>query len=54
MPKTEPFDNYSDKDDNRFIINKYAFLSELNPIKKFYRIIEILLKLALEVGLYPS
>jgi ubiquinone/menaquinone biosynthesis C-methylase UbiE len=34
MPKTEPFDNYSDEYDNWFIINKYAFQSELNAIKK--------------------
>ena len=34
MPKIDPFDNYSDGDDNWFIINKYAFLSELNAIKK--------------------
>ena len=34
MPKTEPFDNYSDEYDNWFIINKYAFLSELNAVKR--------------------
>jgi SAM-dependent methyltransferase len=34
MPKTEPFDNYSDEYDDWFIINKYAFQSELNAIKK--------------------
>lgn len=34
MPKTGPFDNYSDEYDDWFIINKYAFQSELNAIKK--------------------
>ena len=34
MPKTEPFDNYSNEYEDWFIINKYAFLSELNAIKK--------------------
>jgi len=34
MPKTEPFDNYSDEYDNWFIINKYAFLSELNAVNR--------------------
>jgi len=34
MPKTEPFDQYSDEYDDWFIINKYAFQSELNAIKK--------------------
>ena len=34
MPKTVPFDNYSDEYDDWFIINKYAFQSELNAIKK--------------------
>ena len=32
MPKTEPFDNYSDEYDYWFVINKYAFLSELNAV----------------------
>jgi len=34
MPKTGPFDSYSDEYDDWFIINKYAFQSELNAIKK--------------------
>jgi len=34
MAKTEPFDNYSDEYDNWFVINKFAFQSELNAIKK--------------------
>ena len=34
MPKTEPFDNYSDEYDDWFITNKYVFQSELNAIKK--------------------
>jgi SAM-dependent methyltransferase len=34
MPKTEPFDNYSDEYETWFIINKYVFQSELNAIKK--------------------
>jgi len=34
MPKTEPFDQYADQYDNWFVINKYAFQSELNAIKK--------------------
>ena len=34
MPKTGPFDNYSDEYDNWFVINKYAFQSEINAIKK--------------------
>ena len=34
MPKTGPFNNYSDEYDDWFIINKYAFQSELNAIKK--------------------
>ena len=34
MPKTEPFDHYSDEYDNWFAINKYAFQSELNALKK--------------------
>ena len=34
MPKTKPFDNYSDEYDNWFVENKYAFQSELNAIKK--------------------
>ncbi|MBC8185103.1 class I SAM-dependent methyltransferase [candidate division KSB1 bacterium] len=34
MPKTGPFDNYSDEYDDWFVINKYAFQSELNAIKK--------------------
>jgi len=36
MPKTEPFDNYSDEYEDWFIINKYAFQSELNAIKKAF------------------
>jgi len=34
MPKTEPFDQYADEYEDWFIINKYAFQSELNAIKK--------------------
>ena len=34
MPKTQPFDNYSDEYDNWFVKNKYTFQSELNAIKK--------------------
>jgi len=34
MPKTEPFDNYADEYDDWFVINQYAFQSELNAIKK--------------------
>lgn len=34
MPKTEPFDQYADEYDDWFVINKYAFQSELNAIKK--------------------
>jgi len=34
MPKTKPFDNYSDEYDNWFVKNKYVFQSELNAIKK--------------------
>ena len=34
MAKTEPFNNYSDEYDNWFVINKFAFQSELNAIKK--------------------
>ncbi|MEA1897161.1 MAG: class I SAM-dependent methyltransferase [Bacteroidota bacterium] len=34
MPKTEPFDNYPDEYDNWFVINKYAFQSEINAIKR--------------------
>ena len=34
MAQTAPFDNYSDEYDNWFVINKYAFQSELNAIKK--------------------
>lgn len=34
MPKTKPFDLYTDEYDNWFVINKYAFQSELNAIKK--------------------
>ena len=34
MPKTEPFDQYANEYDNWFVINKYAFQSELNAIKK--------------------
>jgi len=34
MPKTGPFDNYSNEYEDWFIINKYAFQSELNAIKK--------------------
>lgn len=36
MPKTEPFDNYSNEYEDWFIINKYAFQSELNAIKKAF------------------
>lgn len=34
MPKTRPFDDYSDQYDDWFVSNKYAFQSELNAIKK--------------------
>jgi len=34
MLKTGPFDNYSDEYDDWFVINKYAFQSELNAIRK--------------------
>jgi|AntAceMinimDraft_16_1070373.scaffolds.fasta_scaffold30682_2 ubiquinone/menaquinone biosynthesis C-methylase UbiE len=34
MPKTEPFDNYSEQYDNWFVENEYAFQSELKAIKK--------------------
>lgn len=34
MPKTAPFDNFPDEYDNWFVINKYAFQSELNAITK--------------------
>ena len=34
MPKTGPFDQYADEYDDWFVINKYAFQSELNAIKK--------------------
>ena len=34
MAKTVPFDQYTDEYDDWFIINKYAFQSELNAIKK--------------------
>jgi len=34
MPKTGPFDHYADEYDDWFVINKYAFQSELNAIKK--------------------
>jgi ubiquinone/menaquinone biosynthesis C-methylase UbiE len=33
MPKTAPFDNFPDEYDNWFVINKFAFQSELNAIK---------------------
>jgi hypothetical protein len=36
MPKTEPYDNYYDEYEEWFIINKYAFQSELNVIKKAF------------------
>jgi len=36
MPKTRPFDNYSNEYEDWFIINKYAFQSELNAIKKAF------------------
>jgi len=36
MPKTGPFENYSDEYDDWFIINKYAFQSELNAINKAF------------------
>jgi len=34
MPKTEPFDHFADEYDNWFVINKYAFQSELSAIRK--------------------
>ena len=34
MPKTEPFNQYADEYEDWFVINKYAFQSELNAIKK--------------------
>jgi len=34
MPKTGPFDQYADEYEDWFIINKYAFQSELKAIKK--------------------
>ena len=34
MPKISPFENYPDEYDNWFVINKHAFQSELNAIKK--------------------
>ena len=33
MPKTEPFDQYSDEYDHWFVVNKYAFQSELKAVK---------------------
>jgi len=33
MPKTKPFDKYSDEYDRWFVVNKYAFQSELKAIK---------------------
>ena len=34
MPKTKPFDQYADEYEDWFVINKYAFQSELDAIKK--------------------
>jgi len=34
MPKTGPFDNYSNEYEDWFVTNKYVFQSELNAIKK--------------------
>lgn len=34
MPKTKPFDKYSNEYDHWFVVNKYVFQSELNAIKK--------------------
>ena len=33
MPKTKPFDQFSDEYDHWFVVNKYAFQSELKAIK---------------------
>lgn len=33
MPKTKPFDQYSDEYDHWFVVNKYAFQSELKAIE---------------------
>jgi len=33
MPKTKPFDQYSDEYDHWFVTNKYVFLSELKALK---------------------
>ena len=54
MPKTEPSDNYSDKDDNRFIINKYAFLSELNAIKKVLPDNRDIIEVGIGSGIIPK
>lgn len=34
MPKTKPFDLYTEEYDNWFVINEYAFRSELNAVRK--------------------
>lgn len=34
MPKTEPFDHYSEEYDDWFVANKFIYQSELNAIKK--------------------
>ena len=36
MPKTRPFDSYSNEYEDWFMINKFAFQSELNAIKKAF------------------
>jgi len=49
MPKTEPFDRYADKYDNWFIDNKFVFQSESKALKKLFRKIKMVLRLALVV-----
>jgi len=34
VPKTKPFDLYTEEYDNWFVINEYAFRSELNAVRK--------------------
>ena len=54
MPKTAPFDNYSNEYEDWFIINKHAFQSELNAIKKAFPDDEDVVEIGIGSGIFSE
>ena len=54
MPKTGPFNQYADEYDDWFVINKYAFQSELNAIKKALPENENIVEVGIGSGIFAA